>query len=406
MKKLTLLFLLMVASFAIAQQPQSQTAPFFSANAKYTNGVAPGYAPTTGSGLTLNLGKGTANCLGILIEYVGGTLTMTNSTTNYVYLDPASSCAPTSNTSGFNSSTIWIAKVTASGGAITVIDDVRTGFLAPGTGSGTLTGAGVNGDLAYWSGTTSLGDLSDFTFASHTIAGGASSIFDLSAATGTAALKVPSHTTNTASAAGVVDYDSTNSNYHANSGADSLLLLVPTASIPATGDLIDASVVSSKLVAHDSGIPTANVVKASSPGLGYCHFAGSTQTCTSVTIPRGIPFTIGDPAGSVLTVASTTTDYVTVPFACTISGYHLTLQPSGTITVKFWKIASGTAAPTSGNSISTSGVGISTGTAVDSSTTSDFTTTTVSVNDHMAMNVTAVSTASYVNGVLTCDESQ
>jgi hypothetical protein len=286
MKNCSLLFLLLAIA-AVAQQPQTQTAPIYSVNAKYANGVAPGYAPTAGSGLTLNLGKGTANCLGVLTEYAGGTLTMTNSATNYVYLNRSGSCAPASNTSGFSSSDIWIAKVVTSGGSITSIDDVRTGFLAPGTGAGFGT--------------------------------------------------------------------------------------VTTTGSPASPD--------------------------------FTCFSGSTSI-TNCTIPRGISFTIGDPsASSALTSGSTTTDYVTVPFGCTISAYNLAID-TGTITVKFWKIATGSAIPTSSNSISTSGVSISSGTAIHSTTTSDFTTTTVSANDIMAMTVTAVASAHFVNGVLQCDESQ
>lgn len=139
--------------------------------------------------------------------------------------------------------------------------------------------------------------------------------------------------------------------------------------------------------------------------------SGAVGTCASIaqadlpatTRNRGISFSIGDPAGSALSVASTTTAYVTVPFACTISAYNL-LVDSGTITVKFWKVATGTAIPTSGNSISTSGVGISSGTAIHSTTVSDFTSTTVSANDIMAMNVTAASGPKYVSGVLQCDQ--
>ena len=139
------------------------------------------------------------------------------------------------------------------------------------------------------------------------------------------------------------------------------------------------------------------------PGVGAL-----TGTITSAQLPgtdykvRGIPFTIGDPGGSTLTVASTTTDYFFVPVACTIAGYRLAID-AGTITVQFWKVASGTAIPTSGNSISTSGVGISSGTAIESTTVTDFTTTTVTAGDIMAMNVTAVATAKYVTGLLTCN---
>lgn len=128
-----------------------------------------------------------------------------------------------------------------------------------------------------------------------------------------------------------------------------------------------------------------------------------TTTLGSAFKQRGLSFSIGIPGGSALTAASTTTDYLTVPFACTISAYNLNID-AGTITVKFWKVATGTAIPTSGNSINTSGVGISSGTAIHSTTVSDFTTTTVTANDIMAMNVTAVATAAFVNGVLQCGQ--
>lgn len=131
------------------------------------------------------------------------------------------------------------------------------------------------------------------------------------------------------------------------------------------------------------------------------HFLNGTGGFTAV--PRGVSFTIGDPSGSALTVASTTTDYVTVPFGCTVNAYSLALAPSGTVTVKFWKIASGTNIPTVGNSINTSGVSISSGTAAHSTSLGDFTSTTITANDILAMNVTAVSGAtSFVNGVLGC----
>ena len=122
---------------------------------------------------------------------------------------------------------------------------------------------------------------------------------------------------------------------------------------------------------------------------------------------RGFVFTIGDPGATApaLTVAAGTTDYITVPMGCAIKAWNLVLLPSGTITVKFWKVATGTAAPTAANAINTSGVGISTGTAVHSTTLSDFTTTAVAANDIMAMNVTAVTTATYVTGTLECDVS-
>lgn len=134
----------------------------------------------------------------------------------------------------------------------------------------------------------------------------------------------------------------------------------------------------------------------------------STKIATTAYVDRmkqrAIAFTIGDPGNSsALTAASTTTSYVTVPFACTIAAYSLLID-AGTITVKFWKIATGTAIPTSSNSINTSGVAISSGTAIRSATVSDFTTTTVTANDILAMNVTSVATAKFVTGVLECNQ--
>ncbi len=123
----------------LAQQPQTQAVPeLFPVNAKYVQGFGPGYWPTAGSGLTLNLAPGTAYCSGAVHTYAGGTLTLTASTTNYVFLNIASSCAPGSNTSGFSSTTIPIATVVTGGSTITSITDVRTFFVSTNSSSGGL----------------------------------------------------------------------------------------------------------------------------------------------------------------------------------------------------------------------------------------------------------------------------
>ena len=121
-----LAMILLVIEVLGAQQPQTQVG-VSSVNAKYVNGVAPGYWPTKGSGMTLNLSAGTAYCSTTIATYAGGTLTMTGAT-NYVYLDTTASCAPGTNTSGFLDTTIPIAMVVTSGGAITTISDSRTMF--------------------------------------------------------------------------------------------------------------------------------------------------------------------------------------------------------------------------------------------------------------------------------------
>jgi hypothetical protein len=115
-----------------AQQPQTSdvtfTQPLDLRNVKYVQGVGPGYWPTAGSGLTLNLTAGTSWCLGTIQTYAGGTLSMSASVTNYVYLDPAASCAPAVSTSAFSANVVTIAKVVTSGSAITAITDERTWF--------------------------------------------------------------------------------------------------------------------------------------------------------------------------------------------------------------------------------------------------------------------------------------
>lgn len=85
----------------------------------------------------------------------------------------------------------------------------------------------------------------------------------------------------------------------------------------------------------------------------------------------------------------------TVMAAGTITGYALSAD-TGTFTVKFWKIAAGTAIPTVANVINTSGVSLSSGTHVRSTTTSDFTTTTLSVGDIIMCDVTTTSGPTWV----------
>lgn len=121
-----------------AQQPQTPNAPITSLNAKYTNGVAPGYWPTIGTGLTVNVSAGTANCLGTIVTYPGGNLTMTANTINYVYLDSANLCIPAVKTLIFTATDIPIGIVTTSS-SISNIADVRTPFtiFAEGCAEGT-----------------------------------------------------------------------------------------------------------------------------------------------------------------------------------------------------------------------------------------------------------------------------
>jgi len=118
------------------------------------------------------------------------------------------------------------------------------------------------------------------------------------------------------------------------------------------------------------------------------------------TIPRMINATF-DGGGSALSTGKVF--YTIVPFACTIAAWNITVD-TGTATIKLWKVASGTAIPTSANSINTSGVAISSGTSIHSTTLTDFTTTTVTANDIVAITDTAVSSATMLQVGIQCNE--
>lgn len=165
--------LVLGAGSAYAQQPQTTVAPIYPVNAKYANGVSPGYWSTPGAGLVLNISAGTAYCANTVFTFGGGTLTLTGSTTNYVYLDTASSCVPAFNTSGFTAATIPVAIVTTTT-VITSIADVRTFFKANSNNTTgiTSTGSPVSGNLSKWSSPSSItnGDLSGDCTTSGTLA--------------------------------------------------------------------------------------------------------------------------------------------------------------------------------------------------------------------------------------------
>lgn len=114
---------------------------------------------------------------------------------------------------------------------------------------------------------------------------------------------------------------------------------------------------------------------------------------------RMIPFSFGD-GGTVITGG---TAYVTVGFACAISAWSITAD-GGTATFKVWRAASGTAAPTSANSLNTNGVSLATGTHVRSTNVSDFSATSIAANDVLAASIASVSGAKALTLTLECDE--
>lgn len=142
--------MLVLAALAVvpvaAQQFQTSDlpphTPLYATNAKYVNGWSPGYAPTGDStGLTLTLSSGTNLIPGTVVTYAGGTLSMTDASTNYVYLDNTGT--PGADTIGFVSGEFPLAIVVTSGGNITSITDIRGFFFGAG-GSGPCSVANGN----------------------------------------------------------------------------------------------------------------------------------------------------------------------------------------------------------------------------------------------------------------------
>lgn len=78
------------------------------------------------------------------------------------------------------------------------------------------------------------------------------------------------------------------------------------------------------------------------------------------------------------------------PQAGTITAWSIGIKGAGTVTIKVWKKATGTAVPTSADSINAAGLQLTTGTFIRSTTLTDFTTTTIAANDIWAYEITAV----------------
>jgi hypothetical protein len=123
------------------------------------------------------------------------------------------------------------------------------------------------------------------------------------------------------------------------------------------------------------------------------------QCSGTYTAPtRGIGY-VFDGGGNPLTVGKT--GYYTVPYSCVINSWNMTVD-TGTTTVDVWKVPTGTAVPTSSNTITgTATPAISSGTAVHSTTLTGWT-TSVAPNDIFGFNIKAVSGATLISLVLAC----
>jgi len=115
----------------LAQQPYTEdslTTP--TVNATYVQGVGPGFRPSRGPGLTLNIAAGTAFCNSTIVDIPSSSIPLVANTTNYAYLNSAAGCTLASNTSGFSVGYIPIAIAVTDGSSITPtgLRDVRNWF--------------------------------------------------------------------------------------------------------------------------------------------------------------------------------------------------------------------------------------------------------------------------------------
>jgi hypothetical protein len=89
-----------------------------------------GYVVSAGTGLNVNISAGRIMVGGSLVTYAGGTVTLADNSTNYVFLSPSANYQPTSNTTGFTTGSVPLAQVVTVGGSVSTVTDVRPEFLA------------------------------------------------------------------------------------------------------------------------------------------------------------------------------------------------------------------------------------------------------------------------------------
>lgn len=141
------------------------------------------------------------------------------------------------------------------------------------------------------------------------------------------------------------------------------------------------------------GAPTTGYLKntgTSDPGV--ITFAAQIPAADVAQVVKIAVFSV-DGGGSAI-ATGTVSGTARIPNACTLTGWSITATgATGTVTVKFWNTATGTAIPTIANVINTSGVSLTTGTAVASSTLTDFTDTSYAAGDMIRCAITAVDSA-------------
>ncbi len=155
--------------------------------------------------------------------------------------------------------------------------------------------------------------------------------------------------------------------------------LTPNGIVIATGSNGTLAVATPTSTPTPTATPTATATATPTP----------TPSATATAFPQGFTahFSRG---GAALQVNDVTLTPWTTKYPGTITGFIISAD-QGTATLKVWKKATGTAIPTIADVINTSGVSLATGTHIDSTTVTDFTTTTVSIGDQFMAQITAVS---------------
>lgn len=184
---------------------------------------------------------------------------------------------------------------------------------------------------------------------------------------------------------GYTGVGATNTVLHGNTGAD------PTYSAIVAADITSATITGTQIASSIAlaGSPTTTTQSAND---------NSTKIATTAYIDTktreyALNF-IFDGGGSAVATGNTVS--TEIPRGGTLVRWCISVD-AGTATFKTWKAADGTAIPTSGNSINTSGIAISANTNVCSTTLSDFTTTTFTQFDQFIGQLSAVATAKWVS---------
>jgi hypothetical protein len=256
------------------------------------------------------------------------TLTIAQGQQAFLYVDP-------------NSSTNWVADVSEQGltaGSNVTFTRSATGLSIAATGGGTPCTTTAN-SLQYDNG-GAFGCVTDFTASATTLTAAAGGILNMGSATGTAALVVPSNSSNTASAAGALDFDTTNKNFHGYvNGADSIF--ANFASAP-TNNVLPKAVVASgntllgNSLASDSGT-TFSYTGAG--GLSSAAFTATGTTAGFVDYPQGSTSSAVAPCNTATSICeqapTAVTSYLVTKPGAAGTGIRINVNASNVVTQSF-----------------------------------------------------------------------